>query len=168
MKNTQVSAIITALYWSLFTGIIIISIGIGAVFPVINQISAPLICRGGHLQDAQNTYHPAPGTTTITITWYCVNAQTGEEKEISPLLMAPVAGTIYGLVIFVIAMVVQTVKASRHPASIETRNKPIFHPAVSMDYSETAKLKKLKDLLEAGLITQEDYDQKKAEILKQL
>jgi hypothetical protein len=168
MKNKQVSAIITTLFWSLFTGIIIVSIGVGAVFPVINRISAPLICRGGHLKDVEKTYHPAPGTTTITVTWFCVNAQTEEQKEVPALLMAPVAGTMYGLVIFAIALGVQTVKASRPPASIETRNEPVFHPAVSSDFSETAKLKKLRDLLDAGLITQEDYDNKKAEILKEL
>jgi hypothetical protein len=211
MKNDQISKILTTLFGSVFTGIFIVSIGFGAVFPVINQISAPFICRGGHLTDDQDTYHPAPGTTTTTITWFCINDQTGEQKEISPLLMAPVAGTIYGLVIFVIAMTIQTVKAPRRPASllkqrqenIQTsveqikamgladhlgpeqydkviHNMEIIYPQstpaskaaprlmIPTEETEVEKLKKLKELLEADLITQEDYDKKKSEILNRL
>jgi hypothetical protein len=47
---------------------------------------------------------------------------------------------------------------------------PIAHPAAttSLDTSAADELRKVKSLLDEGLITQQDYDQKKAEILSRM
>jgi len=78
------------------------------------------------------------------------------------LLISLVCGVIVLIVILVVRLIVRSAgKRSDSPIAGS-----IVTPAP--DNSATGKLKELNRLLESGLITQAEYDEKKAEIIKQL
>src|SRR5512147_767468 len=87
--------------WSIFMGITAISIGFGAMFPSMNRIAKPFICPRGEMELETQTYRPYPGSTITTLTWYCVDQETGERTELGIFPMSLYAGVIYGLLLFV-------------------------------------------------------------------
>jgi len=87
---------------SIFMGIVVISIGLGAVFPSLNRIAKPFICPRGEMELETQTYRPYPGETVTTLQWYCADQETGERTELGLLPMALVSGVIYGLLLFVV------------------------------------------------------------------
>ncbi len=86
---------------SIFMGVVVISIGFGAIFPSLNRIARPFICPRGGMELETQTYRPYPGETITTLTWYCVDQETGERVELGLFSIALYAGVIYGLVLFV-------------------------------------------------------------------
>src|SRR5436305_286274 len=92
------STVIVALFWSVFFGITVFAIGIGALFPQINRISAPFVCPAGELDWEEATYRPSPGSTVTTITWVCADTRTGKKEVIEGVGPNLIAGTIYGLI----------------------------------------------------------------------
>ncbi len=43
----KTSTLIWVFIWSLFMGVTAISIGVGAAYPPLNYIAAPVVCPGG-------------------------------------------------------------------------------------------------------------------------
>jgi putative oligomerization/nucleic acid binding protein len=184
--------VVMALFWSVFFGITVFAIGIGALFPQINRIATPFVCPNGELDWDEQTYRPSPGTTVTTINWICTDATTGSKEVVEELKPNLIAGTIYGLIAFVFVMIFLFIwrsrAASRQPsaqkpndlemgqlASLEAarRNRPTessFHLSKeSGGETEIAKeLRELKNLRDSELITEDDYQKKKAEILSRL
>src|SRR5258708_27774258 len=102
MKFNLVTTLIV-LGSSLFTGIIIVSIGLGAAFPPMEKGAAPFICSGKTLQLSTQDF--AYGFTQgYTITWYCVDDQTGAKDDVSGQTIL-VAGLVYSVIIFALAMI---------------------------------------------------------------
>jgi hypothetical protein len=88
-----------ALLWSLLLGILIISTGLGAVFPSINKIAGPFVCAGSSLQEQSKKFHPQPGKKVTPITWCCVDEKEADQQNIDSWAVSIVAGTKYGLII---------------------------------------------------------------------
>jgi hypothetical protein len=161
-------------------GITVGSIGIGAVFPAANLITSPFVCPGGQLQLTTQDYQPSPVETVTTLTWYCLNSATGSRREVGIFQMAPIAGTIYGLLLFAVVFAWMWFMARRRGQA----DSPIgFQELVSRRSQSSPKmgdllqrqsesmerrLAELKTLRDSGLITEQDYAQKKAAILHDL
>ena len=88
---------------SLFVGVIIQAVGIGAAITPMQSVSGPLICGDNQLELQKDYYSYKPGQSGYTITWYCVDEETGaKEDRMFTVILA--AGEIYSLVLFVIAV----------------------------------------------------------------
>lgn len=84
---------------SQFVGIIIFSIGIGAIFPSLNYIAAPIVCPGGTMSTNTESYSYRPGEVFTSITQMCGNKATGQVADVTwPSTF--VAGFIYGIIFF--------------------------------------------------------------------
>jgi hypothetical protein len=91
-----------ALVAGLFTGTIVVSIGIGSWATGLNTSMSPLVCPGDDIVPAW-TYHPkgkpslADGPALRT-RWICVNRATGE-AHIAGYRTIFTAGAVYGLLL---------------------------------------------------------------------
>lgn len=175
-------SVILLLVWCLFMGVTAISIGVGALFPALNQIAGPFICSNGQMRVDSQTYNGLPGQTVTTLDWQCVDKQTGEAQPVNEMSMFLINGLIYGFILFVVVVIGVRVAAKRRPMLIKPRSSDHVEATlgdfttqarqqprvVPFDNPEADELRKLKNLREAGLITEQDYEQKKAEILSRL
>lgn len=172
-------SVIILLVWSLFMGVTAISIGFGAVFPDMNRIAGPFVCGNGQMQVNSTTYNPSPGTTITTEDWMCIDNRTGKAQPVNEVSMFLIDGIFYGLILFAVIVIGQQVLARRRasrvtaltPESVADTFQPHHystHAATSFDVPEAEELRKLLKLRDDGLITEEDYEQKKAEILRRL
>lgn len=190
MKNNWI--ILSLIFiWCLFMGVTAISIGFGAVFPSMNRIAKPFVCPRGEMQLETQNYYPSPVETVKTLTWHCVDNTTREKVELGLFPMSLYAGVIYGLLLFVVIVggyklwtsklspnalpVNSTVsrKAERdrelaeqiHRMNMEFTNRGT-EPKESQ--SALSRMKELKAMRDANLISETEYDQKRAEILKDM
>lgn len=160
------STLIWTFLWSIFMGVTVGSIGLGAAFPSLNLITQPVVCRGGSMELETADYHPSPVETVTTQTWYCVDNAAGVRREISPFKMAAVAGPLYGLLLFAVILAVAWLRARRGAGAASEIESAASRGAENVDLDGEAlgaeqRLQRLKDLLDRGLITQQDYDRKK-------
>lgn len=82
---------------SIFFGIIVFSIGLGAAFPSINKGAKPFVCLQGELTFEKNVSQPMPGETYATIQWYCTDAGERIPLDYSSIFLP--AGILYGVII---------------------------------------------------------------------
>ncbi len=167
MKNTMI-AVLTIVGISLFCGVIVISIGIGSVFPQLEQVAGPIVCGSHELQIAQHIRHYRPGETNWTISAYCVDGSTGEKRDVTNLVQL-VAGAIYSLIPLVV-MIGLAIRYRNIP--LETTSPSEVATARTIGRKDSGsieeRLEKLKELRESNLINEEDYQKKKDEILNDL
>jgi len=90
-----------AFVFCLFMGVTAISLGVGAAYPPINRIAAPLVCSGGEMTYKQKVTNPLPGTTYVSASWKCVD-RSGRTTPIGTFPLCLYAGTFYGLLLFVL------------------------------------------------------------------
>ena len=190
MKNNWMG--ISLLFiWCLFMGVTAISIGFGAVFPSMNRIAKPFICPRGEMQLVTQDYHPSPVETVTTLTWYCVDNATGEKVELGLFPMSLYAGLIYGFLLFLVVVGgywiwmkrissgaspiqdVTTRKAERAremAEQIHRTNLEFTNRGTKVNESQNAlnRMKELKGMRDANLISEAEYEQKRAEILKEM
>jgi hypothetical protein len=114
--NLKLGTVFWTFVWCIFMGITVGSIGIGAVFPSANIIAKPFVCPAGQMQVLTQDYHPSPVETVTTLTWYCVDESTGSKTEIGLFPMSLYAGAIYGLLLFLIVLLVMVLQANRRAA----------------------------------------------------
>lgn len=117
------STLIWVFIWSIFMGITVGSIGIGAIFPPANLIAKPFVCPAGEMQLETQGYNVSPVETVTTLTWYCSDPATGVREELGIFPMSLYAGAIYGLLLFaVIALVLwfRAFRASQNPGPART------------------------------------------------
>ncbi len=165
-----------------FFGVTLISVAGGALYPPINIIAKPFVCANGAMEFKQAVYNPSPGQTITTTTWVCTDASSGENRIIGVWELVLPAGIIDGSLVFVLVVIIRAVLAyrggsySRFEQAAQARQE-VFErqPAAAGSPAEGGSMKdaadelgKLKQLVDARLITQQDYDQKKAEILRRL
>ncbi len=179
-KNTQ--GIIWALLVCWFFGVTLISIAGGAIYPPINIIAKPFVCANGAMEFKQDEYNPSPGQTVTTTTWVCTDASSGEKQILGVFELVLPAGIIDGSLVFVLVMIVRGVvlyrgrSYSRLKQAAQARQEAFERQPVAADSpvvggkikDAAEELGKLKQLVDAGLITQQDYDQKKAEVLRRI
>ncbi len=168
----KTGALITTFLWCWFMGVTAISIGFGAIFPSMNRIAKPFICPNGKMDLAKQVYNPYPGNTITTLTWYCVNETSGAKTELGIFPMSLYAGTFYGWLLFgviVIGMVLAAKRKSSEPQAAFTGVDSAFTPSDFQSSEDTmARMRELKNLRAANLISDSEYEKKRAEILKSL
>lgn len=166
---------------SFFCGFIVFAIGFGSLFPQMNQVARPFVCGDQTLEVKQYVSHYRPGETSWTIQAFCVTAAGNKVDRTGWVQFT--AGLIYSIVPFII-LVVLAVRArlardrqeeeynqrrlaarAAHPVRFPSDPQPEPAP---VDGTMEEKLEKLKRLRAADLISAEDYQRKKDEILKEL
>lgn len=157
--------------FSFFCGYVIIAVGLGSVCTSLLKVAGPIVCRQNqHLEVVQNRYSWRPGAVMWTATVYCVDSATGEKEDRTSLVKL-VSGAIYGLGIFVLLLPSMCRKPTRllvvRPVGTpggESATTAESGPGRSSD----ERLAQLKQLHERNLITTGEYEQKKAEILREI
>ncbi len=191
MSSLKPQGVAILLAWCLFMGVTAISIGVGAIFPALNTIAGPFVCSNGQMSVDSETYRPSPGTTVTTMDWMCVDNKTGEATPVNELSMFLINGVFYGLLLFAAILIGRQIMAKRRASHVAlttrlrgqhlpsasltrptsrptTDSQPLPRSATSIDVPEAEELRKIMSLRDEGLITEEDYEQKKAEILRRL
>jgi len=172
MKLT-LGSVLTMLGVSLFTGFIIISIGLGAAVPVINRVAAPFACSHGKMQLETSTSSYTAGESSTSLNWLCVDDTTGAQEPINFNVIL-YAGLIYGLGLFVVLLLGSLVSGRRSGAG---QTKPVVRRDQSNGLEFVArrpnavstqqKLRELKELRSQDLISEQEYEMKRAEILRE-
>jgi len=184
VMNLRFSTIAQAFFWSIFAGVTGIGIGLGAAFPPLNYVAAPFVCPGGTMTNTTQGYTVSPVESVTTVSLYCVEATTGSRREVGMFPTVLYSGVMYGLVIFAVVVVIMVTTANnrqaRPPAEfveapglnrgrsggMRQQNRTGVRAGSTGD--PEARLEKLRDMLSSGLITQQEYDQKKREILEEM
>lgn len=167
MKSTLYT-VLAILGISLFCGVIVISIGFGSIFTELNQVSRPIVCGSNNLQVVQQVSHYRPGETSWTISAYCVDVETGVKKDVT-LAVQLVTGVIYSLIPLAVIIGFMIKNRTTPEETISTEKVVTARTAENNDLgSVEEKLEKLKELREADLITEADYQKKKDKILDNL
>src|SRR6476660_4317648 len=171
----KTSTLVWTFIWCWFMGVTAISIGFGALFPSMNLVAKPFVCPKGKMDLTKEVYNPYPGSTITTLTWYCVDEASGAKTELGIFPMSLYAGTIYGWLFFGLVVIGLLINAKRRQKiGYEMPRTPVrsmFETAsFKPHYSETilARMKELKELRAANLISEAEYEEKRAEILKNL
>lgn len=165
-------AALSLLGMSLFTGIIIVSIGLGAAFPAMERVAAPFVCGERSLDLQLDHYFYKPNTSGYTITWSCVDSR-GESQDVTWKITL-VAGLIYSAVIFFISLAGLAFLGRGARGLLEggaaagPRPAPAFRIQAGASGGLRKKLQELKELRDSDLITEQEYETKKAELLEEL
>lgn len=194
MKNNWI-VIFLSFIWCLFMGVTAISIGFGAIFPSMNLIAKPFVCPRGEMQLETQDYYPSPVETVTTLTWYCVDKTTGEKVELGLFPMSLYAGLIYGFLLFLVGYaginiwsrtrpadkpliqdaIMQQAERGRELSEEIRRNNAEFENRfgnltnkMSASHDALNRMKELKGMRDANLISEAEYEQKHAEILKEM
>ena len=157
------SAVATLLFFCLFSGVFIVSLGFGAILPAINRVAAPLVCPGGKMQLESQTFSILPGQSTTTINWLCIDNNTDVQEGIN-LKVILVAGPIYGLLLFALILVPWLI-AGRPVTPKPYQGAAVFPQKRSGTGTILKKLQELKELRSEELITEQEYEEKKARVL---
>ncbi|MBE7437507.1 MAG: hypothetical protein HS115_03550 [Spirochaetales bacterium] len=112
MKSRK-SVILILFIFSLFMGITAVSVGLGAAFPALNRIAAPVLCPEGNIEFASRVYQPYPGKNVLTGNWSCVDPGSQAGRSLSTFSVGMVAGTVYGIGIFLILIGLIVLKGRR-------------------------------------------------------
>ncbi len=197
----KTSTAIWVFLWSLFMGVTACSIGVGAAYPPLNYIAAPVVCPGGKMSVNSTVYNPYPGTTVTTEDWICTNTATGAQTPLSIFKISLVAGVVYGLLLFLLIVVLYPVAARRflyrgqtdqsYAAEASSANQQANERrardeedleqrvlgqiqqkersgGASGSGNSESRLRELERLRTSNLITQAEYDRKRAEILNSI
>lgn len=167
VMKTNRSCFVWLFLWSLFMGVTAISIGFGALFPSLNLVARPFVCPHGSMDPEKQVYRPYPGQTVVTVTWYCTDPGSGVKTEIGTFPLSLYAGTIYGVLLFVVAAIVLALVPTKGQG--ETPSDLAVTPdKLKSSEGTLARMKELKDLRTANLISEAEYEEKRNEILKSL
>jgi len=157
---------------SLFTGIIIVSIGLGAAFPAMERVAAPFVCGARTLDLQLDHYSYKPGQSGYIITWTCVGRPGSGEDVTWKIIL--VAGLIYSALIFFISVVWLLTAGNQVQAmgKIFGRAAPPASMAFEREGTDSRslrrKLQELKELRDSDLINEQEYEEKKARLLDEL
>ena len=170
MKKAIVTGL-SCLGISFFLGYVVVAVGIGSVCTSLYKVATPIVCQSNqYLQIAQDRHSWRPGATMWTARIYCVDPKTSRREDCTTLVKL-VSGAIYGVGIFVLLLLRISLKTARPVAERTPRaanGKPVPTNDSAPGRSIEEKLAELKQLHEANLITTLEYEQKKAEILREI
>lgn len=159
MKKLDRSLVLSLAGASLFIGVIICSIGFGALVPAMHKLSAPLVCRG-EFEITTTRYNVRPGETVWQHNIYC-NDENGKREVTFQSILA--TGILFSLPIFA-----WTLYASRRGINL-----PKFYGTASLkksksDESALARLSELTKMRDANLISEAEYQSKKKQIIEEM
>jgi hypothetical protein len=168
---------------AIWAGFMVATAG-AAIYPPVTGLVTPLVCPGQAETDSR-TYSTRPGETIVTRDYLCTTPGGKPESIMFKTLAATCAA--YALIAFVLLTMVGLWRGRngaaaaaapdpapglpRYPADplAEFITGHNFEPRARADEGETARrLAELKRLHDAGLIADDDYEAKKAEILSGL
>jgi hypothetical protein len=164
-------------------GVTVGSIAGGAIYPPINYIAKPFVCPNGDMTFNESTSNPLPGTTYTTIGWYCVDARAEKSTELDLFQIALPAGLMIGFVAYLVGLAIFLLARRRQPAAAGAVAAPAARPSARSGVAQAvskpaqqaptqsqteARLHELKVLRSKDLISEAEYQQKRAEILKDL
>ncbi len=161
---------------SLFLGFVLGGALVSNIFPSTLRISAPLVCQG-EMTVVSRQYSYKPGSVSVEHKVYCQDETGGAKRDIT-FLAVMVSCLIYSGIIFLLFCANLLVKRLRGEQleSPQPPPTPSFPQPLPMPVSGTelggedpaGLLKKLKELRQADLITEQEYEAKKAEILSKI
>lgn len=178
---------------SAFIGFVVLAIGVGAIFPSMLQVSAPLACPAGAFDVVSQSYSYKPGQSGVSRTFICTLA-SGEKREILWPTIA-YAGLIYSALLLTVWLwlgklglrVIRRGSAcqpgesngqydvrQRHELQSRlARVRAILQSKAVADKASATddiaeRLRQLQSLRDQRLISAQDYDAKKTQILAQL
>jgi len=147
---------------SLFLGFVIFSVAVGAIFPSLHKLTAPLICRGT-VEVESIKYSYKPGQVGWSNHIYC-NVK-GARREITfPAIGA--TGLLASLIIFVI-LILRMRNSLTLPANFGALANDL-KPENQKRGSAMERISELKKLRDQNLISGVEFERKKADILKEL
>lgn len=138
-----------------------------ALFGDMLILTGPLTCPGGHINVQTDVYNPRPGETDMTRTPLCTSAD-GTTQEVPTLLSMVI---IWGYAFLPALLIVflfpkMNVKVSTR---VRTRSSGAdIAPDPGTDRETLSRLNELKQAHDSGLITQEEYDRKRKDIVKEM
>ena len=123
MKRTSLLVLAVFLV-GLFTGVVVLSIGVGSKLTVLNTAWAPLVCPGDDIVPAWE-YHPPKGKPALAhgpelgTRWICVNEETGEAHIAGyrTILTAGLGFAVIFTLVFGVLIYVRTRSADATPKS---------------------------------------------------
>lgn len=152
----------------LFCGYVIISVGLGAAFPSLYKVAGLILCGDDQrLEVVRHRHSWRPGAVMWTTTIYLVDESTGK-KEDRTRVVKLAAGAVYGLGIFVLLLPLLFRRTSPPAAAQAYGGGPTATATSAPARSTHEKLAELRKLHESDLITAEEYEKKKAEILREI
>jgi hypothetical protein len=146
---------------SLFIGFVIISVAVGAVFPSMHKLTAPLICKG-EVEVEVITYSYKPGQIGTDNHIYCIDGQG--QREITWAAIG-VTGLFYSAIIFV-PLLIWARRIATLPANFGERARDL--KSRKKGGSAMERLAELKKMRDANLISQAEFETKKAKIMEDL
>ena len=147
---------------SLFIGFVIFSVAVGAIFPSLHKLTAPLICRG-EVQVESFKYSYKPGQVGWDNHIYCNT--NGVKKEITFQAIG-VTGLLASALIFIV-LVFQMRKSVTLPDTFGELATDL-KPENKKKGSALERMSELKKMRDENLITDAEYQKKKADIMKEL
>jgi hypothetical protein len=169
---------------AIWAGFMVATAG-AAVYPPVTVIVTPLVCPGGEAQTDSQTYSTRPGETIVTRQFNCIGENGKPESVMFETLAATFA--VYALIAFVLLTLLGLWRGRKGAVAPEPAPAAApgstFAPTRTFDLGERpfrvrptatagdgieARLEVLNGLREAGLISDADYETKKAEILSRL
>ena len=105
INSSTVLWLTVGLIWCLFMGITAISLGFGSLFPSMNLIAGPFVCPNGKMELTTQDYQVSPTESGSILNWYCVDERAGTKTKLNPFIINFYAGLIYGLALFVAALI---------------------------------------------------------------
>jgi len=109
------------------------------------------------------TFSIQPGQSTTNTNWLCIDNKTGIQEGIN-LKVISVAGLIYGLLLFALILVPWLI-AGRPVTPKPYQGAAVFAQQRSGTGTILKKLQELKELRSEELITEQEFEEKKAQIL---
>lgn len=137
------------------------------IFNGLFVMTAPVTCPGGKIDVQTDTYHPRPGETDTTFTPTCTPT-AGAPYEIPVLASMAViwAGALLPALI-VMAVLPGSAFAWMSRSNRYSRGKTDWTADYAApDHQNVDRLRELKQAYDAGLITAQEYDAKRQEIVK--
>jgi hypothetical protein len=138
------------------------------IVPGLATLTAPLTCPGGTINVQIDVYHPRPGETDTTFTPLCTSA-SGETTEVPTLLSVALiwAGALLPSLLLTLLIPYKFVAfADEGSGRTAAAQKDNAVRVPGHDRETLARLNELKQAHDAGLITQQEYDEKRKEIVK--
>lgn len=103
--STLIVGIGVGLAFSILMGVTGGAMGLGSIYPHLNLIAEPLVCHGTNMSYSRRASEIATATY-YTAEWFCVDEKTGARTELEPNAVFLYAGIFYGLVFFVLMVVI--------------------------------------------------------------
>ncbi len=154
---------------SLFIGFVIISVAVGAIFPSLHKLTAPLICSGTvEVESIQYSYKPGQVGWSNHI--YC-DQQSGERKEITFPAIGVTGVIASGIVFIPLALWMKNslfLPENFGVLANDLKQKNNSSAKKKKEGSALERLSELKKMHGENLITKDEYEKKKAEIMKEL